>query len=224
MILWPSAKEQLIGAEQFFNKETTVTKFLIAMILGCLWSSAALAVGKPETPQAAPPIKVSQGQTQRAEAQALSSADAQAGATATSSSGGNTQSTHIVTRESAAALAQGSLFLGDCGFAANGGGSGRGGAGFLGLAWQTPQCNDFKLAGYYFTIGDYATGCAIIAQTPAGKRQAKRGITLPQCSNPAPPAPVTPVPLLPAVITVEVKDDAKCKEKVDRVFERCVSK
>jgi hypothetical protein len=212
------------------------TLILAGLVLA---STAAFAVGKPEPEPVKPPQQVqgqTQGQTQgqaqqqaqsqRAEAQALSNAEAsaQAGSTATSSSGGNTQSTHIVTRESAAALAQGSLFLGDCGFAANGGGSGRGGAGFLGLAWQTPQCNDFKLAGYYFTIGDYATGCAIIAQTPAGKRQAKRGITLPQCTNPAPPAPVTPAPLLPAVITVEVKDDAKCTEKVNRVFERCVSK
>jgi hypothetical protein len=210
----------------------------IAILVLMLLPPAAFATGKPETPPAAPPIKVSQGQSQgqlqqqsqgqsqRAEAQALSTseASAQAGSTATSSSGGNTQSTHIVTRESAAALAQGSLFLGDCGFAANGGGSGRGGAGFLGLAWQTPQCNDFKLAGYYFTIGDYVTGCAIIAATPAGKRQAKRGITLPQCSNPPPPADVTPAPELPTTITVEVKDDAKCNEKLDRVFERCVSK
>ncbi len=220
------------------------TLILAGLVLA---STAALATGKPQPEPVKPPQQAqgqTQGQTQgqaqqqaqgqaqamqqsqRAEAQALSASEssAQAGATASSNSGGNTQSTHIVTRESAAALAQGSLFLGDCGFAANGGGSGRGGAGFLGLAWQTPQCNDFKLAGYYFTIGDYATGCAIIAQTPAGKRQAKRGITLPQCSNPAPPAPVAPAPLLPAVITVEVKDDAKCKEKVDRVFERCVSK
>jgi hypothetical protein len=212
------------------------TLILAGLVLA---STAALATGKPQPEPVKPPQQAqgqTQGQTQgqaqqqaqsqRAEAQALSNAEAsaQAGSTATSSSGGNTQSTHIVTRESAAALAQGSLFLGECGFAANGGGSGRGGAGFLGLAWQTPQCNDFKLAGYYFTIGDYATGCAIIAQTPAGKRQAKRGITLPQCTNPAPPAPVTPAPLLPAVITVEVKDDAKCTEKVNRVFERCVSK
>jgi hypothetical protein len=212
----------------------------IATLVLMLLPPAAFAVGKPETPPAPSPIKMSQtqgqsqgqlqtqsqGQSQRAEAQALSNSEssAQAGSTATSSSGGNTQSTHIVTRESAAALAQGSLFLGDCGFAANGGGSGRGGAGFLGLAWQTPQCNDFKLAGYYFTIGDYATGCAIIAQTPAGKRQAKRGITLPQCTNPPQPVEPTPAPLLPTTITVEVKDDAKCKEKVDRVFERCVSK
>jgi hypothetical protein len=216
------------------------TRSSIAILVLMLLPPAAFANDKPQTPPDPLPTKIqqgqqqaqgqlqqqTQGQSQRAEAQALSTADAsaQAGSTATSSSGGNTQSTHIVTRESAAALAQGSLFLGDCGFAANGGGSGRGGAGFLGLAWQTPQCNDFKLAGYYFTIGDYATGCAIIAQTPAGKRQAKRGIKLPQCSNPPPPADVTPAPELPTTITVEVKDDAKCDEKVDRVFKQCVSK
>lgn len=156
-------------------------------------------------------------QKQEARADAYSAADARA----SSNSGGNTQSTHIVSRESAAALAQGSLFLGDCGFAANGGGSGRGGAGFLGLAWQTPQCNDFKLAGYYFTIGDYATGCAIIAATPAGKRQAKRGITLPQCSN---PAPAQPGSALPAQITVKVEDTAACQAQTDKAFKQCVAK
>ena len=138
--------------------------------------------------------------------------------TATSNSGGNTQNTHFVSRESAAALAQGALVLGECGFAGNAGGSGRGGAGFLGLAWQTPQCNDFKLAGYYFTIGDYATGCAIIAETPAGKRQAKRGIVLPQCKNPEPVAP-TPVP---TEFTLKVED--ACEARVDKAFKQCVSK
>lgn len=214
-------------------------KIAMLVVVGCLWPAMALATGKPE-PIPPAPVKFaqdqgqlqgqaqgqiqgqeqSQGQSQRAEAQALSNSEsaAQAGATATSSSGGNTQSTHIVTRESAAALAQGSLFVGDCGFAGNAGGSGRGGAGFLGLAWQTPQCNDFKLAGYYFTIGDYATGCAIIAETPAGKRQAKRGIALPQCAN---PPPVVPVP--PTVVIEKPADCPACPD-CDKAFKQCVAK
>lgn len=202
-------------------------KITVMIVLGYLWGAAALATVKPEPPpekqtqtqaqQQAQKQQQSQGQSQRAQADAHAAAHA----AATSNSGGNTQSTHIVTRESAAALAQGSLVLGDCGFASNAGGSGRGGAGFLGLVFQTPQCNDFKLAGYYFTIGDYATGCAIIAQTPAGKRQAKRGITLPQCINP----PLeTPAPPAPQTVVIEKPADCPACPDCDKAFKQCVAK
>jgi hypothetical protein len=214
-----------------------MTKTTILVTCGLL-STAAMATGTPQPL----PTKFSQeqgqvqgqlqgqiqgqeqtqGQSQRAEA--IANSWSASDARATSNSGGNTQTTHIVTRESAAALAQGGLFLSNCGFASNAGGSGRGGAGFLGLAFQTRQCNDFTLAGFYFTIGDYSTGCKIIAQTPAGKRQAKRGITLPECQNPVTPEPVAPAPALPSKITVEVKDDAACDEKIKRVTDRCWSK
>lgn len=202
-----------------------------AALLAC---TTALATGVPETkPSPTPTVVIDaaqyQGQAQQQaqqmaqeqRQQASANAAASASGMATASNGGNTQNTHIVTRESAAALAQGSLVLGECGFGANGGGSGRGGAGFLGIAFQTPQCNDFKLAGYYFTIGDYATGCAIIAETPAGKRQAKRGIILPQCENPKEP---TPVPQ-PSPVTVNVAAaSADCKAATDAAFKQCVAK
>lgn len=193
-----------------------MAKFLTLMIAGYLWGVASFAEGVPDPL----PTKFSQEQGQlqsQLQAQLQSQrAEAQAGAAATSNSGGNTQSTHIVTREAAAALAQGSIFVGgNCSFGGNAGGSGRGGAGFLGLSFCTPQDNDLALADRYFAIGDYATGCAIVAKTPVGRRQAKRGITLPQCVNP-PPAPTATV--------IEKPADCPACPNCDKAFKQCVAK
>jgi hypothetical protein len=214
----------------------------IALIALAVLSVPAYAVGKPEPPKEPAVIKQgqsqgqlqaqgqlqgqdqSQGQSQRADAQALSNSESSAQSGATSSSGGNSQDVNIVNPRQAPGVGQGSFAIQGCGVAGNAGGSNVNGSAFLGFGFTPEQCYDFMLAQSYQSLGAYEAACEVLNYSRAGKRAQRRGVALPACKAPTPPAPVTPAPLLPAVITVEVKDDAKCTEKVNRVFERCVSK
>ena len=203
------------------------------LLIGFLWFTLTVAAHAESVPVKSPPVTydpvevvVTQGQTQQATAEALSSAAAfsDSRSDSHSNSGGNTLSVNEQHVRNAPALGQGSFAIVGCPVAGNAGGSNTNGAAFLGIAFTPAQCYDFMLAQSYQALGAYAAACEVLNTSRAGKRAAKRGVALPVCAPPVPVAPVTPAPLLPAVITVEVKDDAKCTEKVNRVFERCVSK
>jgi hypothetical protein len=91
----------------------------------------------------------------------------------------------------APAIGQGSFAISGCSVAGNAGASSPGGAGFLGFGWTPPQCYDFMLAQAYQSIGEKKAVCDILKNSKAGKRQAKRGITLPEC---LPEVVAVPVP------------------------------
>jgi hypothetical protein len=82
---------------------------------------------------------------------------------------------------SAPAIGQGSFAISGCSVAGNAGASSPGGAGFLGFGFTPSQCYDFMLAQAYQSIGEKKAVCDILKNSKAGKRQAKRGITLPEC-------------------------------------------
>lgn len=131
---------------------------------------------------------------------------------ASSNSGGNALTVNENQVRQAPGLAQGSFAIVGCGFAANAGGSGPGGAGFLGLGFTPEQCYDFMLANAYCTAGATQACCEVLNSSKAGKRAAARGVQLPQCRPPAqePPAPA-PEPQAPVIVVVP----SQCCDKPD---------
>lgn len=126
-------------------------------------------------------------------------------ATATGGEGGSAVSAAVVSEgavqnsnsytyrveRSAPAIGQGSFAISGCSVAGNAGASSPGGAGFLGFGFTPSQCYDFMLAQAYQSIGEKKAVCDILKNSKAGKRQAKRGITLPEC---APEVVAVPLP------------------------------
>ena len=107
--------------------------------------------------------------------------------------------------QQAPAIGQGSFAISGCSVAGNAGASGPGGAGFLGFGWTPAQCYDFMLAQAYQSIGEKKAVCDILKNTKAGKRQAKRGITLPECEPEVVVVPVVTAPAPePKTVYVEV--------------------
>ena len=95
----------------------------------------------------------------------------------------------------APAIGQGSFAIYGCNVGGNAGASGPGWAGFLGFGFTPEQCYDFMLAQAYQSIGEKKAVCDILRNSKAGKRQEKRGITLPECLPEAPQTVVVPVPV-----------------------------
>lgn len=122
---------------------------------------------------------------------------------ASSNSGGNSLTVNESHPRQAPGLAQGSFAIIGCGIAANAGGSGPGGGGFLGFGFTPEQCYDFMLANAYCTAGATQACCEVLNASKAGKRAKSRGVTLPVCSPPqqTPPAP-TPEPQPPTIVIV----------------------
>jgi hypothetical protein len=121
---------------------------------------------------------------------AVSAAVVEAGAATATVESGAVQYTYKEVRQ-APAIGQGSFAISGCSVAGNAGASSPGGAGFLGFGWTPPQCYDFMLAQAYQSIGEKKAVCDILKNSKAGKRQAKRGITLPEC---LPEVVAVPVP------------------------------
>ena len=115
----------------------------------------------------------------------------------------------------APAIGQGSFAIYGCNVGGNAGASGPGWAGFLGFGWTPQQCYDFMLAQAYQSIGEKKAVCDILKNSKAGKRQAARGITLPECL-PEEKTVVVPVP-------VDLSPYAT-KEELNRAFKASQSK
>ena len=106
------------------------------------------------------------------------------GGSAQASSGGNTMTVQTTyrTRRQAPPIAQGGLAIAHCGAGANAGGSGTGGAGFLGVAWTPRECHKYITASNYAALGMYSMACAILNTTRATRRTVEElGIDLPSC-------------------------------------------
>jgi hypothetical protein len=201
------------------------------LIIGLMGSTAALAEGVPvKSPPVTydpPSVVVEQNAgpvTTTSRADSVSSAANVTTIDAYNAGVTNQTTTTISNPRQAPALGQGSFAIQGCPVAGNAGGSNTNGAAFLGIAFTPAQCYDFMLAQSYQALGAYRAACEVLNTSKAGRRAKKRGVELPVCYPPDPIVPPAPAPLLPAAITIEVKDDAKCDEKVNRVFERCVSK
>jgi hypothetical protein len=214
-----------------------VFRWLLPLLAAVLTLPALATTPKPEpTPVSAQAQRQAQKQAQlqqqRQTAQAAAAAtataspvqtvDARTSSQASSSSGGNSLEVSEFNPRQSPAIAQGSFAIQGCGAAANAGGSNVGGAAFLGVGFTTPQCYDFMLAQAYAAAGAWSAACEVLNASPAGKRAARRGVALPQCSPPAPPAAPAPIP---AEITVKVDDGGKaCEDRVDKAFKQCVAK
>ncbi len=106
--------------------------------------------------------------------------------------------------QQAPAIGQGSFAIYGCNVGGNAGASGPGWAGFLGFGWTPQQCYDFMLAQAYQSVGEKKAVCDILKNSKAGKRQAKRGITLPECVPVAPEVKTVVVESPPKTVYVEV--------------------
>lgn len=164
-----------------------------------------------------------QGQQQgQVQAQEQSQAQAQS-QIASANNAGNSQSMNFDDRS--VALGQGSIYIPDCAAGGNAGGGDNGAVGFLGFAYIPAWCQDFMLAKFLFSAGEYEAGCAVMAASKPGKRAAKKGIVLPKCAKPVPVKPLDPVPV---PVVVNVSEDCASKEYVSEAvskgFEHCVSK
>lgn len=100
---------------------------------------------------------------------------------ATSSSGGNAQNTSFSVPRQAPAISQGSLAIVGCAAGVNAGGSGAGGASFLGFSWVTGECHGFALAQALLAIGDAKGACEVLHAQKAFKRAERRGAKLAAC-------------------------------------------
>jgi hypothetical protein len=120
-------------------------------------------------------------------------------------------------RLQAPSIGQGSFAIAGCSVAGNAGGSGPGWSGFLGFGFTPSQCYDFMLAQAYQSIGEKKAVCDILKNSKAGKRQEKRGITLPECTPEVLAVPV-PVP-----VPVDLTPYAT-KEELNRAFKASQSK
>jgi hypothetical protein len=145
---------------------------------------------------------------------------------ASSNSGGNSLTVNERHVRQAPGLAQGSFAIVGCGVAANAGASNVGGAGFLGFGFTPSQCYDFMLANAYCTAGATEACCEVLNNSKAGRRASKRGVRLPECRHPEPPAPepcCQQAPQPPPIVVVPQQccdkpecDDNRCYEKCDK--------
>lgn len=124
---------------------------------------------------------------------------------AVATNGGNSQSSSTTEniQRSAPAIGLGVIAPNGCGAGVQGGGSNTKGAMLAGFAWTTDECYAFILAQSYQAIGQTQAACEILSTTNAAKRAAKRGVTLPACT---PPAPVTLIVQQPGTYTQEQVD------------------
>lgn len=120
----------------------------------------------------------------------------------------------------APAIGQGSFAIAGCSVAGNAGASGPGGAGFLGFGFTPQQCYDFMLAQAYQSLGEKKAACDILRNSKAGKRQEKRGITLPGCE------PEVKTVVVPAPVVAPAPDLSgyATKEELNRAFKASMSK
>lgn len=218
-------------------------------LVGLLAATASFATGKSETPQTPPSATSVSGAASVAGAAAAADAQASAlnlsvnhnananhnaalaqggtsSAGASASNGGNTLTVNETQVRNAPALGQGSFAIQGCGVAGNVGGSNTNGSGFFGFGFTPEQCYDFMLAQSYQALGAYAAACEVLNNSRAGRRAAKRGVTLPVCTPPTPPAAVvTPTPAPPALIDMSpYVTREELRERDDRIVRTLRSK
>jgi hypothetical protein len=213
-------------------------------ILLALIPAIAIA-GKPKDPPKPAPVPVSTAVAHSdaaSESHATSASGAWSGSTSSAlggdataaggnATGGNSTSTsgdststadnaltlNTTVERSAPSIAQGSLYIGDCGGAANGGGSNSNGAGFLGFAWTPKDCKILLAAAAFRAIGMADASCEMINALSVVKERFKE-------LKQAPPPCVTKPDPVPAAPRDPDLSKFATKEELDRAFRASVGK
>lgn len=126
-------------------------------------------------------------------------------------------------RRQAPSVAQGSLMVGSCGSAGNGGGSNSRGAAFLGLAWTPADCKLLLAASAYQALGMYDSACEMVnGISVVRKRWEALGVEPPSCEV-TPPEPVAqPATTIVVQPADTAASEARMVERMDRIAERAV--
>lgn len=219
----------------FHKGELTLKLTLLALLI----PAAALAGNAPKSPAsnvdsrssasahagAAASSRSTSTQSQSAHG-GEQSQTAEGGSAEQSQSANNEGVTTSVTttyRRQAPSVAQGSLMVGSCGSAGNGGGSNSRGAAFLGLAWTPADCKLLLAASAYQALGMYDSACEMVNGISAvRKRWEALGVEPPSCEV----TPPDPVAQPATTIVVQPADtaasEARMVERMDRIAERAV--
>lgn len=161
--------------------------------------------------------------TATAAAQSTSNADSTANSTATGGNGtGGSSNLSFNAERSAPSLAQGGLFVGDCGAGGNAGGSNSNGAGFLGISWTPKDCKLLLAAQAFHAIGMSDEACRMIVGISAVKARYKElGIDPPDCLLKK-AITVTSVPVKPDLSNYVTRSELMARDKV--LLEKATSK
>lgn len=125
-----------------------------------------------------------------------------------------------------ASLSQGSWAAPECGSGGNAGGSGTGGAGFLGAYWTPADCKLMMIAYTWAHIGMYGEACKTLTATKTLRgAYARYDLPLPDCATliAALTMPVTELTTVPVAVEPDLSKYAT-KEEVDRAFKQSMSK
>lgn len=153
--------------------------------------------------------------------------------TASADNVGNQQQTAVdlLYERSAPSVAQGSLYVGECGGAGNAGGSRSTGAAFLGLAWTPNDCKLLLAASAYRSIGMADEACRMITGISAVRKRYKQ-LRLPppdcQTRRPAESAKADVIETVPVEPPQTIDGPADPRyvthEELARAFKRSLSK
>jgi hypothetical protein len=191
--------------------------FLIAAVLIC-GHAFAHKIPPKEPPAKDPPVVSAPAAS--ATAGSSSTAIATANATATSdanaaSDAHNDLSITSNVQRSAPSLAQGGLFIGDCGAGGNAGGSNTHGAGFLGLTWTPKDCKLLLAAQAFHAIGMSDEACRMVTGISAVQARYKElHLDAPTCAIEKPVTVTAIAPIKPDLSNYVTRDELKARDKV----------
>ncbi len=193
-------------------------KYLILVLI----PSVSLATVKPD-PQ--PVATAEQSQYQHQSQYSASGAEA-----SNQNNVGNSQSLTTNYERQAPSVAQGGLYIGECGAGGNAGGSNTNGAGFLGITWTPKDCKLLLAARAYQSLGMVDSACEMLnAISVVKKRWAELGIDPPKCQVKATLPESKPLSDPPSAQAREVQAAAPAKEcateaQLERAFRTCAGK
>lgn len=133
---------------------------------------------------------------------------------------GNAQSVNYSTPRQVPPVFLPALMVSDCGAGANAGASDSGGAGALGIVWTTKRCYALRSAINFFAIGEYETGCKLLAYV---NREALRSIDeKPDCKSISKRLYVESQSVSIPLVAAPPADFSKyaTKEELDRAFKQ----
>lgn len=199
--------------------------FLIAAVLIC-GHAFAHKIPPKEPPATDPPVVTAP----TASASAGSSATAIATANPVANSDANaasdahndlTISSNV--ERSAPSLAQGGLFIGDCGAGGNAGGSNTHGAGFLGLVWTPGDCKLLLAAQAFHAIGMSDEACRMVTGISAvQKRYRELHMDAPDCALKKAVTVAAIAPIKPDLSNYVTRDELKARDL--RLLEKTTGK
>lgn len=212
-------------------------KTLIALL--ALVPSLAFATKQTTPPvQEAPPTAVANGGYANSDANSHSNAAASSTSnssaysvsenSASATSGGNVTSFTSIDTRQAPSIAQGALYIGECGASGNAGGSRSSGSAFLGFAYTPKDCKLLLAAKAYQALGMVDSACEMLNQVSAVKAAWKAlDKTPPSCAvKPEIAAPVMSEKVVsePQKLPEDVATKAYVDQRLERAFKASQSK